>query len=358
MRALSTLVLSALALCLFAIPSFAEEVPLLDGHMMDGRVLEVTAKGLKLEGHPKEGGTFIMHLSADHIDPNWWLQMRDKALGDDVKGRLELAVWAVEHGLFRQAKALFVKARTQDPKVAAEFKDDVLPGLRQGIASDLVHSAHRTMEAGKLQAANQMLQAVLTRFADTPAAKDAKALLPTVQHRLDQHLQYLAHWQKFAADEKAREQRDQRIKVTDPIVALIRQGHNIMAHMPVAAAQADAVEHTRQAVVEYKEALVKIDAALKAHADDSELVKRLQALRQEAMAGVVQSHVTAGDVYAATGNYDGALAQANELEVIAPDSADAHALRARVDEAQAWDESGIGYGGGRRGVGGGRGGRR
>jgi len=241
MRVILALALALAVLPILASHCFADEVPLLDGHTLQGKVLDVTAKGLKLEIHPKDGGTVVMHMSADHLDPHWWYGKRDAALGDDAKLRLDLAVWAIEHGLFRQGKAQFEKARKLDPKVAKEFRDDVVPGLRAGIASDLVHSAHLQMDAGNLKAANKMLQAVLTRFGDTHAAADARALMPALQHRSDLKLKELAHWKKFGDDERAREQVDQRKRVTDPIVALIRQGHNIMGHMPPMAAQAEAV---------------------------------------------------------------------------------------------------------------------
>lgn len=341
MRSTCTLVLSVLAVYLLATPCFADEVPLLDGHELHGRILDVTATGLKLEGRAKGGGTFVMKLGADHIDPHWWYARRDAALGSDVKPRLALAEWAVAHGLFRQGKAQFEKVRKLDPKAAEEFQDHVVPTLREGIAGDLVHAAHLQMNAGNMKAANTMLQAVLTRYGDTHAAADARALLPTLQHRMDAKLKDLAHWKKFGDDEKAREQSDQRRRITSPIVALIRQGHNIMGHMPPMAAQADAVEHTRQAAVEYQKALEKINQALKAHAGDSDLVARLDSLRKEAHAGLVQSHVTAGDVYTATGNYTGATEQADQLTVLDPDSAEAHALNARIDHAQAWSDAGI-----------------
>ena len=213
-------------------------MPLLDGHNLDGRVFDVTAEGLKLEGLTQGGGAFTMSLSADHVDPYWWVQKRDAALGDDVQGRLELSVWAVEHGLFRQAKTLFAKARASDPEKAAAFQDHVLPGLREGIAAD----------------------------------------------------------------------------------------------------------HARQAAIESKEALAKSGGDLTAHTGDGELVERLDALKDEAQAGLVQSHTTAGDVYTATGDYEDALGQAKALELLDPNSGDAHAMRTRVHDAQAEADDGIRYG--------------
>lgn len=334
--------LSTLTLALAATTCLADEVPLLDGHTMQGRVLQVTADGLELEGEAPGGGTFKMKLSADHIEPYWWYDHRDEALGKDVGARLELSLWAAEHGLFRQSKAQFDKARKLDPAQAKEFQDHVVPKIRSGIATDLVKSARREMDAGKLKAANKMLQAVLTRFGDTHAASDARDLLPTLHHRMDAKLQELAHWKKFTDDEKAREQSDQRRKVTDPIVALIRQGHRIMADLPPIADQADSVDHTRQAAKEYEEASSLIDRAEKAYPQDKALMARLEALDQEAHGGLVQSHVTAGSVYVATGDYDGAAGEANALQTLAPD--EAHALRASAEESQSWSEDGISYG--------------
>jgi hypothetical protein len=359
MRPTFLLTVVVLGLVLLAAPCFADGVPLLDGHVLNGQVTKVTADGLTLHVETGSGGTITMKMSAEHIDPHWWYARRDGALGADVKKRLELSVWAVEHGLFRQGKAQFEKARKLDGKAASEFQDNVVPGLRAGIAADLVQAARRTMDAGKLDVANKMLQAVVTRFGDTHAAGDARHLQATLQHRRAKKLKTNAYWRKFGDDEKGREQADQRRRVTDPIVALIRQGHNIMGHMPPMAAQADAVEHTRQAAVEYKKAIEKVNAALKAHGADKELVARLHELGKQAQAGLVQSHVTAGDVYTETGNYTGALEQANMLEVVDPNGVDAHALRARVNESQSWDDDGIvassrwvgrraGRGGGRR----------
>lgn len=340
---LGMLTVPLLGLTLLAVPGFAESVPLLDGHSLHGKVLDVTAQGLELEGKAPGGGTYTTKVSADHIDPHWWYARRDAALGDDVDARLELSVWAVEHGLFRQAKAQFEQARKLDPKKAADFHDHVVPGLREGIATDLVRSAHLAMDAGKLNVANQMLHAVITRYGDTHAATDARSALVTVQHRIDRKLAHLAHWEKAKADALAGEQADERRRITGPIVALIRQGNNIMAHMPPAAAQADAATHTRQAALEYRKALDKISADLKQSSDDAALVARLKVLQAEAHAGLVQSHVTAGDVYAATGNYTDALGQASALDALDGGQDDGAALRTRVDEAQSWSDDGIYY---------------
>jgi tetratricopeptide (TPR) repeat protein len=341
MRATYSFALAIVSIALLAGPCFADGVPLLDGHVLQGQVSDVTAEGLTLKRVSSSGGTITMKMSADHIAPQWWYARRDAALGNQTKARLELSVWAVEHGLFQQAKAQFEKARKLDGKAASEFQDKVVPGLRAGIAADLVQAARRTMDAGKLDVANKMVQAVITRFGDTHAAEDARHLKATLQHRMDKRLKTNAYWKKFGDDERGREQADQRSRVTDPIVALIRQGHNIMGHMPPMAAQADSVEHTRQAAVEYKKAIEKVNAALKAHAADKELVARLHKLGKQAQAGLVQSHVTAGDVYAETGNYSGALDQANRLEAVDPHGADAHALRARVDQSKDWEGDGI-----------------
>ena len=151
MHATGTLAGALLACALLAAPCFADEVPLLDGHQLRGRIVDVSADGLKLEMRPKSGGTATLTLNADHIDPHWWYTRRDAALGDDVKQRLELAVWAVEHGLFRQAKAQFEKARKLDGKAASAFQDHVVPGLREGIAGDLVHSARLQMDEGNVK---------------------------------------------------------------------------------------------------------------------------------------------------------------------------------------------------------------
>jgi hypothetical protein len=341
------------ALILLASPALAEEVLLYDGHSMHGKVHDENAKGFKLTMHTKGGGSITMGMAANQVDPHWWYARRDAALGDDAKQRLELATWAVEHGLFRRAKAQFEKARKLDPKAARDFHDRLIPQLREGVAHELVHSAKHAMNSGELKTAHRMLQAVLTRFGDTHAAGEARALQPTLQHRTDVKLRKLAYWKKFGDDERAREQADQRRKITGPIVALIRQGHNIMGHMPPMAAQADAATHTRQAGLEFTKATQKIDEALKAHGDDKELVARLKALRSEAHGGLIQSHVTAGDVYASTGNYTHALREADTLKAI--DAGSAHALRERVRQSQSWDDGGITAihrGAGRRGGGG------
>ena len=347
--------LALAALALLALPGWADDIPLLDGHSLNGRILDVTATGLKVEGEAPGGGTYTMTVSADHIDPHWWYARRDLALGSDVHERLELAVWAVEHGLFRQAKAQFEKARKLDPAAAKEFRDDVVPGMRQGIAAGLVESARRDMDVGKLDAANQMLHAVLNRFADTHAAGDARTLLATLQHRVDAKLVAAAHWKEERADEAARAQATERRAVTDPIVALIRQGNNILAHMPPPAAQADAVASTRQAANEFEKAIQRVEMGLKAHASDPQLVARLDELGRQAQAALVQCHVDAGDVYVSTGNYTGALDEATALSGLTDGADDAAALRARAREAEAWSDDGLAYGA--RWVAGGAGGR-
>lgn len=340
MKTLATLVLAVAAALVFALPAHADEILLHDGHTMTGTIEKVTADGITLKMLPKGGGTAVVTVPAGHLDPHYFYAMRDQALGNDVKGRLDLSVWAYEHGLFRRAKAQLTKAREMNPEMAKQFYDQILPGLRDGIAEQMVEAAKQCMTGGHLDEAKTILSKVITQMGDTTAATQAQTLVPVLQQKIGKKNAARQARETFVADEQARETADQRKKFLEPAEALVRQGHRIETKALTAEHQTPALEEFKQAAIEFEKALRHLDELAKNHGGDAVLMTRVGSLREDARKSWIQAHSSSAHIYISRGDFHDAQKEIEAIRKFDPEAAQVAQLQTDLDNVKNEDHWG------------------
>ncbi len=335
MRMPYAILVAVLGLFLLALPVRADEVLLHDGRTMEGTVSDVTSDGLSLEMHPKGGGTASIHVPAEHLDPHYFYQLRDQGLGKDTKGRLELAVWAYEHGLFRRAKAQFDKARTLDAELAKQFLGRILPGLKEGIAEQMVDAAKLDMAGGRLADAKKILSKVLTKLADTHAASDARALVPTLQKKISQNEVAQQGRKKFADDSAAMENAAEQKRLLGPPRDLIRHGRHLETRAMTAEHETPALADYKQAAVEFDKARRHLDELAKHHSGNADLMQQVSDMQETVKQGLIQAYESAANIYMTRGDYRAANEMIDKLKAAYPDAPEVAQLQGDMDDQQS-----------------------
>ena len=150
----------AIAVLAFAQVSQAQELIFLkDGTVVKG---EITASTENSVTAVVNGETYT--VSADKFDPHFYYRVRDKALGNDAKGRIQLALYAIDNNLFFRAKAQFEQAKSIDPKIAEEFKAKQWPKLKEGVGQKLLSAANRAFRNGSNKMAKKYCSLILTKL--------------------------------------------------------------------------------------------------------------------------------------------------------------------------------------------------
>ncbi len=122
--AVATFLFAAAGVC-----QAAELIFLKDGTVVKGEVTASTETSVTAV----VGGTTYT-VSADKFDPHFFYRVRDKALGNDAAGRIQLAKYAVMNDMFTRAKAQVDQAEAIDPEFVKKFRAEA-ERLRKSIAA-------------------------------------------------------------------------------------------------------------------------------------------------------------------------------------------------------------------------------
>lgn len=334
MRTMGLLGVAVVLLGLFGVPAWADDILLHDGHTLDATVVSSTEQGIAVSKTLPDGGAMKYKISASGLDPHWFYALRNAALGQDADGRMHLALWAYENGLFNQARAQYAKVQKLDPKVAAAFKGSLVPGLRAGIASTMLKGAKKRIRDGQFREAKSILAKVITALGDTPAAAAARALIPSVQQGVEKGNRQREATVQHDADDAARTQLQDNDKRLDPVRAFIRQGLHLESRGLSAVHQTPALASFAGAVDQFHKALRRIAELRKEHAADAALQQSLASCFQTAAKGWIESHANRAQIFLTRADYTDAKRERDLIQKFEGGSAEAARLASQIQSAQ------------------------
>jgi len=365
----SVLVLLAV---LTATPALASDrVILKDGSTRKAKVLEVLESSIRVRFHPKGGGTAELIFPAERLDAHYFYGLRDEAVGDDAKGRLKLALWALNAGLFSRAKIQVEQAAKLDPKLVKDIKEGKLPEIRDGIAERILKSAEDDMKDGRLELAERKLELLLARMPDTPAGTDAAAVYKDLEDRIrGRALREKEEALERVAEDK-RKEADERDRLFKPVERDLRRGKELLTSGLTEDSEVKSLRQIKDAISRGKRATSKMERLSKDHADNKMLMTDIADYTARTTKGMVKAYLALADIYIWRGSTNEARKQIAEARKLDPDTPELASAEARADSRDEEDNLDISWtrarrqgmrfsnrGGGRGGRGGGGGRRR
>lgn len=322
-------------------PAWASDrVILRDGSVKRGKILEVTENGVRVQFSPKGGGSAQMNVPPGRLDPHWFYNLRDSKIGNDAKGRLKLAMWAFEEGMFSRAKVQVEQAAEIDPKLVKDIREGALPDIREGIANRMLESAQGDIKDGALDRADEKLQILLARMPDTEAGTAAvdvyKALQDQIrgkeareeQERLDQMAE---------EERKAKEERDRLLRNVDRDLDRAKRDFD---NGLTEDRESRALSLLGNAIRHAGSALRRIDRLEQSHADNKFLMDDIAERRTKTIAGMVTAHLRRADIYtwrSSTSNARKEIEAARKLDPDNPAIAEAEARADQQDDQDVLD---------------------
>ena len=330
-RHIALIVLAALAI---APGAFAQDqlIFVKGGGVYRGTVLKCDAKTVTVKLSAEHGGT-THTVEADRFEPYFFYQVRDKALGNDAAGRIELAKYAVDNDMFSRAKAQMDAARAIDPKTVEEFMKTEFPKIKEGLAARLLKAAQKALRVGSTKNAHKYASTILTKFGGTKVDGQATALLDQVQAKID------------ADQAKKRAQRRRSEKALEEIDAKQETAKRDSMLAPVEKA-IDAAEAANRrgltgknmskqkagfesAASKYKHAMKLADSHSKG-TQEADLLTALAEMSQTGKDGAVQAYLNLANLYSSRGNYVKGTEYCNMALAIDPNNAEAKSARAVI----------------------------
>jgi len=282
------------------------------------------------------------------FDPHCFYTIRDKALGDDAAGRIELAKFCVDNDLFSRAKVQMDRARQIDEKVVDKFMETEFPKIKEGLAERVMASANRAFQNGSMKNAHSYASLVLTKFGGTKCDAQAEAMLTKVQAKID------------ADQEKKRAQRRKSAERNEEIDAkqAVAKRDSLLAPIEKAIDSAEKANNNgltaknlskqkaglESAASKYVHAMKQADAAV-SKTQEPDLQKALGEMSATAKGGAIQAYLNLANVYSSRGNYVKGTEYCNKALAIDPENAEAKSARATISTTTGgWGRRG----GGRR----------
>ncbi|MHC4940281.1 MAG: hypothetical protein ACYTHK_15155 [Planctomycetota bacterium] len=332
------LCLAALLGSIAATATADELIFLKGGQVYHGTVLESTHDWIKCRA--KVDGTENEYtVDREEFDPHFFYRVRDKAIGDDAKGRIQLAKYCVDNDMFSRAKIQMDRARAADPAVVEEFMTNEFPKIRDGLADRILERAQKALRRGSTKNAKKYASLVLTKFEGTPAEAGAEKLLDEIQAKLD------------ADEEKKRAQRRRSQKADDERAARQAEAARSQTLDPIEKKMdAASKQFTKglkartvgQSQAPLEGAAKKYESAMKAAADaaksaeDPEMKKHLEEISTEARDSAVQVYLALANGYSSRGTYQKATMYCNKALALDPNNAEAKQARLTISTTVGW----------------------
>ncbi len=297
--------------------AFGDELRYQDGTRAEGKVVSTTADSVTFE---PDGGTAIT-VPAAKLDPRCFFQLRSATVGDDAKGHLALAQFAFDHQLYPQARTQFLKFRKLDPTAADAFIKANGQEIHEGSAQCLLKDAKTAEQDGNLPAAREHCSSLLALYPDTKAAEEAKALLETVQGKIDAQR---AEYQAERAQRLDKERQEKLLQGEEDL----KWGDTIRARAlrKTGTEEKDTLD---EAAHKYKLAIERFEGIVKTSTDEV-LKKEAAPLLATAKTSAVNCYVSNAQYYLSRGDYPRAKQEAKNALALDPDAADAQSV---IDEA-------------------------
>ncbi len=307
--------------------AFGDELCYSDGSYVDGTVVSTTADSVTFQ--PAAEGAAALTVGAARLDPRCFYHLRNDAVGDDAKGRLALAQFAFDHGMWRQARTQFRRFRKLDPSSADAFIKEHGMEIHEGIAECLLEDAKDAGDCGNLPAAREHCTTLLALYPDTRAAEGAKTMLDTIQGKIDAQRakDQAARAKLLDAERQAKlQQAEEDLKWGDTI-------RNRALQQSGATQQKDTLD---EATHKYKLAINRLEEIEKTSSDDV-LKKEAAPLLAQATESAVNCYVSNAQYYLSRGDYPRAQQEAKNALALDPNAAAAQSV---IEEAKPGDGGG------------------
>jgi tetratricopeptide (TPR) repeat protein len=331
MRKFLGLVAVAVVALAAAAPCLADELITVDGTVHQCEILSVDATGVVARGKMKSGDVVQVKVPVARIDPVCFYELRDKSIGaTDGKARLDLAVWAVEQGLFSRAKIQVKKAAEADPKLLEDLEAGKYPEIREGIARGILTSAEADIAAGRFDPARQKLEILAARLSDTEAGVKSCDALRTLETKMNEAAAKKEAAEKAKLDDAARKQEDARAKLLAAVDDDYAKGRAHALDGLTEDNAGKALDLLESALGDGAAALKKLDAIDKDHADDAALLAESKARRTKTVAGMVKIRIHRADIYMWRGSLNDAKKELDEARKLDPTNPEIDAASERL----------------------------
>ena len=304
-------------------PALAETVELASGGVVVGEVRLEGADAVVVNArYPSESE--IRLRRSDLTAESLYRLLERRTEAGDVAGHLALGELAEKTGLRGIAVAEYRGVKALDPAQAKEM-DARIGRLLSVIAEDLLRDAKSLLDAGNARAALMYLHAILERYPDSAAAKQAKALMAEA-HKSAGAASEVAPRTVSAADGP---------KVADSVGAHLEKGD--AARQAMQGHEDSTVSEQRsseRAVTHYKAAWEAAKTLPVSPTGDKDLDARIIALRSRSKASLVQAYLAAGTVLLGRRNIPGAEDYCNKACELDPDNKENHDLHRLILDAK------------------------
>lgn len=321
--------LATLAILVFAGAASAEEVLLNDGSAMEGEIQSVDEKGVTVLSEGK-----AHTVAPGDLDAHFYYTQWAKRVKKDAESYLRLAVFAYENGMFPQARSQYRRAERLDKELVKQFEKDVIPRIKEGIASNLLDLARQAIKKEDWNQAKRLASKILTELEDTAAAGEAREALASVhlwQLSKDEErlVKSLAHY--LPKDEERALQTQARIvKKVEPIQRRIKSAQDLVTKGLRTKSANRQKGVFKQAAQKFEKIVRDLDKLAADAAGDEALLGQLEELRTTAVRDGIGAYVNAGQVYLIRRAYEDAMQMANKALALDPKSAEAKQFQQRT----------------------------
>ena len=320
-----------LAILAVALPASADDIIMRDGTIREGKIESVEKNGVRVTMTPKSGGRATMLVPTSRLDIHWFYSLWDQKLGDDAKGRIKLALWAVEHGLFSRAKIQVQRAAKIDPQLVKDIKEGHLPEIREGIATRVLESAEKDMKKDDLEMAEKKLEILLTRMPDTEAGTAAVQVYKDLQAKMEAWRAEQKQKEKDALAEEERKQAEEREKILKDVDDDIDKARGNAQKGLTEDSEQKSLQLLKRAIDQGESALKKLERIHKNHGDDAELMKGVQERHDYLINGIVKLRIQRSDIYVWRQSTTNARRELDEARKLDPDNPDIASAEQRID---------------------------
>ncbi|MCZ6598501.1 MAG: hypothetical protein O7B99_12735, partial [Planctomycetota bacterium] len=258
--------------------------------------------------------------------------MKAKTRPDDGSGRLVLANYARDNGLYAHARRHYKEALKADGSQVTAIEAS-LTTLRSLASNELLTEGREKLEKGDHRGAEKDLTAVINEFPLERAAETAAGLLADIDARQqEEYTRSVRDRSEAVAKALAGARKDY-----DKMVEKNREGlMNVRS-------QTRAIRSYKSAIKDGEKALKKIASVRKKNGDEPQYAAACEELDALVIEQVVQTSINLASAEMVRSSYNNALKSINVALGHAPKHAEAKAMRARIEDAAA-ESSGWGWG--------------
>ncbi len=162
---------------LLCVPALGETIELKSGEVLLGRVVKLDDTAVHVEaGFPEQKSLSIPR--EDLAPTTMYALLVARSDAQSAAAHLSLAEQCLELGLYGHAIAEYREAARLDPSFAAKSQTGIA-GARRQIAKAILEDAQDALLENRTAAARLLLSSLITRYRETPAAKEAYDRLQT-----------------------------------------------------------------------------------------------------------------------------------------------------------------------------------